>query len=90
MPVLCWHSPSTTCLSPSARRGGAFYEPRYDGYRALARCDGDGGVQLSSRHGTRLNEMFPAVVFAVWEHLPERTIVDGEIVRWGAAGAGGP
>jgi ATP-dependent DNA ligase len=30
--------------------------------------------------------MFPEVVLAVWEHLPKRTIVDGEIVRWSQSG----
>ncbi|MEU7839311.1 MULTISPECIES: hypothetical protein [unclassified Nonomuraea] len=86
MPAPCWHSPSTTCPNRPVATEGVFYEPKYDGYRALARIDNDGGVQLQLRHGTRLNEMFPELAFALWEHLPKRTIVEGEIVRWSEAG----
>ena len=68
--------------APRELRGGARYEPKWDGFRVIARVDEHGGVQLSSRRGTRLNEAFPEIVMAVFDQLPARTVVDGEIVRW--------
>jgi ATP-dependent DNA ligase len=69
-------SSARPCSARKSASRGCLYEPKYDGYRALAHIHSDGGVQLSSRHGARLNEMFPEVVMAIWEHLPKRTIVD--------------
>lgn len=58
------------------------YEPKMDGFRCISTKDQHGGVQLTSRHGTRFNESFPEIVAAVFDYLPARTIVDGELVRW--------
>jgi ATP-dependent DNA ligase len=60
--------------------------PKWDGFRYVAVIDDDRGVQLTSRRLKRLNEAFPEIVEAVFEHLPARTVVDGEIVRWSEEG----
>ncbi len=53
---------------------GWAYEPKYDGFRALAYVDGD-GVYLQSRGGKPLRRYFPEVTF------PEgRYVLDGELV----------
>jgi ATP-dependent DNA ligase len=71
---------------PEGPAGSLLYEPKMDGFRCIASTDADRGVHLRSRHGARLNETFPEVVWAVHDHLPAATVVDGEIVRWSEAG----
>jgi DNA ligase D-like protein (predicted ligase) len=56
------------------------YEPKYDGFRALAYVDGD-DVYLQSRGGKPLRRYFPEVSF------PEgRYVLDGELVILGEDG----
>ncbi|GAA4242827.1 ATP-dependent DNA ligase [Actinomadura meridiana] len=71
---------------PRSCPGGCRYEPKFDGFRAVGIVDDDGAVRLTSRRGTRLDEAFPEVAAAVRERLAPGTVVDGEIVRWGADG----
>jgi ATP-dependent DNA ligase len=56
-----------------------FYEPKWDGFRCIVFRDGD-EVELGSRNERPLTRYFPEVVRAVKERLPERCVVDGEIV----------
>ncbi|MGY1826467.1 ATP-dependent DNA ligase [Blastococcus sp. SYSU DS0541] len=56
-----------------------FYEPKWDGFRCIVFRDGD-EVELGSRNERPLTRYFPEVVAAVKENLPERCVVDGEIV----------
>jgi ATP-dependent DNA ligase len=58
---------------------GLWYEPKWDGFRAVvARAAGD--VQMISRHGRPFARYFPEVVEA-FRVLPERDLtIDGEIV----------
>ncbi|WP_254716471.1 ATP-dependent DNA ligase [Actinomadura sp. WMMB 499] len=72
--------------APGACPGGCRYEPKFDGFRAIAIVDEAGAVLLASRRGIRFNEAFPEVVAAVAELVPSATVLDGEIVRWGADG----
>src|SRR5256885_4974847 len=58
---------------------GAFYEPKFDGFRALVFRDGD-EVELGSRSERPLTRYFPDIVEAVKRELPERCVVDGEII----------
>jgi ATP-dependent DNA ligase len=58
---------------------GLFYEPKWDGFRCVVFRDGD-EVELGSRNERPLTRYFPEVVAAVKEALPERCVVDGEIV----------
>jgi ATP-dependent DNA ligase len=59
--------------------GGYLYEPKWDGFRCIVFRDGD-EVELSSRGERPLTRYFPEVVDAVKANLPERCVVDGEIV----------
>jgi ATP-dependent DNA ligase len=65
--------------------GSFLYEPKWDGFRCIVFRDGD-EVELGSRNEKPLTRYFPEVVEAVKAQLPERCVVDGEIVI--AAGQG--
>ncbi|ROR35454.1 ATP-dependent DNA ligase [Kitasatospora cineracea] len=58
---------------------GMQYEAKWDGFRAIVFRDGD-EVELGSRTAKPLTRYFPEVVDAVREQLPERCVVDTEIV----------
>ncbi|MEV4612587.1 ATP-dependent DNA ligase [Kitasatospora sp. NPDC049258] len=58
---------------------GMQYEAKWDGFRAIVFRDGD-EVELGSRTGKPLTRYFPEVVEACRRELPERCVVDGEIV----------
>ncbi|HET7530760.1 MAG TPA: ATP-dependent DNA ligase [Mycobacteriales bacterium] len=55
------------------------YEPKWDGFRCIVFRDGD-EVELGSRNERPLTRYFPDVVDAARAALPERCVVDGEIV----------
>ncbi|MGI9085315.1 MAG: ATP-dependent DNA ligase [Aeromicrobium sp.] len=59
--------------------GGLSYEPKWDGFRAIVFRDGD-EVVIGSRSTKELTRYFPEVVSAARQSLPERCVVDGEIV----------
>jgi ATP-dependent DNA ligase len=58
---------------------GWLYEPKWDGFRALVFRDGD-DVYVQSRERKPLNRYFPELPDLVRASLPERSVVDGEIV----------
>jgi len=58
---------------------GFSYEPKWDGFRALIFRDG-GEIQIQSREEKPLNRYFPELVEALTAQLPERCVLDGEIV----------
>ena len=58
---------------------GASYEPKWDGFRSIVFRDGD-DVEIGSRNEKPMTRYFPELVAAFKEHLPERCVVDGEIV----------
>ncbi|MDT0433118.1 MULTISPECIES: ATP-dependent DNA ligase [Streptomyces] len=58
---------------------GMQYEAKWDGFRAIVFRDG-ADVVLGSRTGKPLTRYFPELVAALRERLPERCVVDGEIV----------
>src|SRR3954470_21221406 len=60
--------------------GGGVYEPKWDGFRAIAFVDGE-DVYLQSRSGKPLRRYFPELSFP-----PGRYVLDGEIVLFDAAG----
>lgn len=65
-------------------RGEYSYEPKWDGFRAIVFRDGD-EIEIGSRNGRPLTRYFPELVIAFRENLPERCVVDGEIVLPDAA-----
>jgi ATP-dependent DNA ligase len=64
---------------PEVPVGEFLYEPKWDGFRCIVFRDGD-EVELGSRNEKPLTRYFPEVVAAVKANLPERCVVDGEIV----------
>ncbi len=58
---------------------GASYEPKWDGFRSIIFRDGD-EVEIGSRNERPMTRYFPELVAAVLAELPERCVVDGEIV----------
>ena len=58
---------------------GHLYEPKWDGFRSVVFRDGD-EVEIGSRNERPMTRYFPEVVEAVRANLPERCVVDGEIV----------
>jgi ATP-dependent DNA ligase len=61
------------------------YEPKWDGFRTIVFRDGD-EVQLGSRNERPMTRYFPELVAAVTTHLPDRCVIDAEIVVPDAAG----
>src|SRR3954452_24189936 len=58
---------------------GASYEPKGDGFRSIIFRDGD-EVEFGSRNERPMTRYFPELVEAVKTALPQRCVVDGEIV----------
>jgi ATP-dependent DNA ligase len=67
--------------------GGLLYEPKWDGFRCIVFRDGD-EIELTSRNQKPFNRYFPELLPALLEALPDRCVVDGEIVVAHAAGQG--
>src|SRR5918997_528212 len=80
LPVLPPVSPMLAKAATKLPSGeGFFYEPKWDGFRCIVFRDGD-EVELGSRNERPLTRYFPEVVAAVKAALPEKCVVDGEIV----------
>jgi ATP-dependent DNA ligase len=58
---------------------GWLYEPKWDGFRAIVFRDGD-DTYIQSRDLKRLDRYFPELPPALRASLPQRCVVDGEIV----------
>jgi len=59
--------------------GDYVFEPKWDGFRSIVFRDG-GEVEIGSRNERPMTRYFPELVAAVLAHLPERCVIDGEIV----------
>ena len=57
----------------------ASYEPKWDGFRSICFRDAD-EVELGSRNERPMTRYFPELVAAVNAELPERCVIDGEII----------
>ena len=55
------------------------YEAKWDGFRAIVFRDGD-DVEIGSRNERPMTRYFPELVEAFRSELPERVVVDGEII----------
>ena len=79
--------PFTPPLAPMLSRAadalprdeGWQFEPKWDGFRTLIFRDGD-ELTLQSRDEKPMNRYFPELVAPLKASLPERCVVDGEIV----------
>jgi ATP-dependent DNA ligase len=59
--------------------GALSYEPKWDGFRSIIFRDGD-EVEIGSRNERPMTRYFPELVAAVLASMPERCVIDGEIV----------
>jgi len=59
--------------------GSWIFEPKWDGFRTLVFRDGD-EILIQSRDEKSLNRYFPELVETLRKALPERCVLDGEIV----------
>ena len=57
----------------------ASYEPKWDGFRSICFRDAD-QVELGSRNERPMTRYFPELVAAAQAELPNRCVIDGEIV----------
>lgn len=67
------------------RTEGMFYEPKWDGFRCIVFRDGS-EVELGSRNEKPLTRYFPELMEPLKRDLPERCVLDGEIVIAGPSG----
>ncbi|RJO73455.1 ATP-dependent DNA ligase [Nocardia panacis] len=67
------------------REPGLSYEPKWDGFRCVVFRDGD-EVELGSRNDRPLTRYFPEVAEMLKSALPDKCVVDGEIVVVTAGG----
>jgi ATP-dependent DNA ligase len=58
---------------------GWLYEPKWDGFRCIVFRDGD-DIELASRNERPFTRYFPELIQPMLNNLPERCVVDGEIV----------
>ncbi|MGW1765138.1 ATP-dependent DNA ligase [Streptomyces sp. NPDC002073] len=68
---------------PGVLKGGAAYEQKFDGHRALlfTPASPGGPVLLQSRRGSLIQDRFPDLVAAA-EQLPDGLVLDGELLVW--------
>ncbi len=58
---------------------GWLYEPKWDGFRCIVFRDGD-SIELASRNERPFTRYFPELLAPLLAELPQRCVVDGEIV----------
>ncbi len=59
--------------------GALSYEPKWDGFRSVVFRDG-AEVEIGSRNERPMTRYFPELVTALQASLPQRCVIDGEIV----------
>jgi ATP-dependent DNA ligase len=79
LPVMPPVSPMLAKAVASIPKGAFSYEPKWDGFRSIVFRDGD-EVEIGSRNERPMTRYFPEVVEAIRANLPDRCVVDGEIV----------
>ena len=73
-------SPMLAKLSDEIPTGaGWLYEPKWDGFRCIVFRDGD-HLELASRNERPFTRYFPELLAPLLAALPQRCVVDGEIV----------
>jgi ATP-dependent DNA ligase len=78
LPVMPPVAPMLAKSVPTIPDSGS-YEPKWDGFRSIVFRDGD-EVEIGSRNERPMTRYFPELVGAFTAELPERCVVDGEIV----------
>jgi ATP-dependent DNA ligase len=70
---------------PEVAAGTMLFEPKWDGFRCIVFRDGD-EVELGSRNERPLTRYFPELIDPLAAQLPDRCVVDGELVVAGDRG----
>jgi ATP-dependent DNA ligase len=65
--------------------GAMSFEPKWDGFRSIIFRDSD-EVEIGSRNEKPMTRYFPELVEAVRANIPDRCVVDGEIIVVDVAG----
>jgi ATP-dependent DNA ligase len=79
LPVMPPVAPMLAKAVPHIPEGALSFEPKWDGFRSIIFRNGD-QVEIGSRNEKPMTRYFPEIVEAVKANLPERCVVDGEIV----------
>ncbi|HEY2802866.1 MAG TPA: ATP-dependent DNA ligase, partial [Actinomycetota bacterium] len=79
LPVMPPVSPMLAKAVKEIPDGDLSFEPKWDGFRSIVFRDGD-EVEIGSRNERPMTRYFPELVEAFREQLPERIVVDGEII----------
>src|SRR5712692_5225520 len=79
LPVMPPVAPMLAKSVPTIPGGAMSYEPKWDGFRSVIFRDRD-EVVIGSRNERPMTRYFPEIVEAVLASLPERSVIDGEIV----------
>jgi ATP-dependent DNA ligase len=79
LPVMPPVAPMLAKSVPQIPTGALSYEPKWDGFRSIVFRDGD-EVEIGSRNERPMTRYFPEIVEAVRANLPERCVIDGEII----------
>src|SRR5678815_4255526 len=79
LPVMPPIAPMLAKSVPQIPSGPLSFEPKWDGFRSIVFRAGD-EVEIGSRNEKPMTRYFPEIVEAVKANLPERCVVDGEIV----------
>ncbi|HET9873782.1 MAG TPA: ATP-dependent DNA ligase [Propionibacteriaceae bacterium] len=85
LPVLPPVAPMLAKAVKAIPRGDYAYEPKWDGFRSVVFRDGD-EVEIGSRNERPMTRYFPEVVEAIKQNLPERCVLDGELIVVGKSG----
>ena len=70
---------------PAGEPNEMWFEPKWDGFRAVVFRDGD-DVEIGSRNERLLTRYFPELVSPLRARLPQRCVLDGELVIVGSEG----
>jgi ATP-dependent DNA ligase len=79
LPVMPPVAPMLSKAVPSIPEGPFSYEPKWDGFRSIVFRDGD-EVEIGSRNERPMTRYFPDIVAAVKANLPDKCVIDGEII----------
>ena len=79
LPVMPPVAPMLSKAVPRIPEGPFSYEPKWDGFRSIVFRDGH-EVEIGSRNERPMTRYFPEIVEAVQANLPEKCVIDGEII----------
>ena len=88
LPIAAPIQPMLAKLAPTIPKDpGLLYEPKWDGFRCIVFRDAD-EIGLTSRNQKPFNRYFPELLEPLKSALPDRCVVDGEIVVSSPEGRG--